>query len=468
MGHDHRAAPAAINYEYDDTTSVSVTTGHAADTVNVLATGVTTNLIGNGGRDTVNVGNAGSVQGILGTLSIENPPSFNTINVNDSADTTARTVTLSTFVNPNDSQHNSDPWGTITGLAPAAINYEYDDTTSVSVTTGHAADTVNVLATGVTTNLIGNGGRDTVNVGNAGSVQGILGTLSIENPPSFNTINVNDSADTTARTVTLSTFVNPNDSQHNSDPWGTITGLAPAAINYEYDDTTSVSVTTGHAADTVNVLATGVTTNLIGNGGRDTVNVGNAGSVQGILAAVNIENPPRFDTINVNDSADTTARTVTLSTFVNPNDSQHNSDPWGTITGLAPAAINYEYDDTTSVSVTTGHAADTVNVLATGVTTNLIGNGGRDTVNVGNAGSVQGILGTLSIENPPSFNTINVNDSADTTARTVTLSTFVNPNDSQHNSDPWGTITGLRPRRSTMSTTTPPAYPSPRATPPTR
>ena len=37
----------------------------------------------------------------------------------------------------------------------------------------------------------------------------------------------------------------------------------------------------------------------------DTVNVGNAGSVQGILAAVNIQNPPSFTTLNVNDSADT-------------------------------------------------------------------------------------------------------------------------------------------------------------------
>jgi hypothetical protein len=216
-----------------------VNTGSGSNTVNILNTSahIAINVIGSG-HDTVNVGNAGSVQGILAAVNIENPPSVNTINVNDSADTTARTVTLSTFVNPNDSQHNSDPWGRITGLAPAAINYEYDDTTSVSVTTGHAADTVNVLATGVTTTLSSGGGGDTINVGN-GSVQGILGTLNIENPPSFDTINIIDLFDATARRVTLSTFVNPNDSQHNSDPWGRITGLAPAAINFDYADTSS-------------------------------------------------------------------------------------------------------------------------------------------------------------------------------------------------------------------------------------
>jgi len=340
-----------------------VNTGSGSNTVNILNTSahIALNVIGSG-HDTVNVGNAGSVQGILADVNIENPPSFDTINVNDSADTTARTVTLSTFVNPNDSQHNSDPWGMITGLAPAAINYEYDDTTSVSVTTGHAADTVNVLATGVTTNLIGNGGRDTVNVGNAGSVQGILGTLSIENPPSFNTINVNDSADTTARTVTLSTFVNPNDSQHNSDPWGTITGLAPAAINYEYDDTTSVSVTTGHAADTVNVLATGVSTALSSGGGHDTVNVGNAGSVQSILGALNVQNPPSFDTINVNDSADLAFRSAVIDTFT----------PFNRIIGLAPATIEYKAADASSVTIFVGPFTHVTNNQTIGVPITVI------------------------------------------------------------------------------------------------
>ena len=125
---------------------MNITTGSAADTVNVLATGVTTN-ISDGGYDVVNVGNGGSVQGILGTLNLQNPPSFNTINVNDSADTTARTVTLSTY------SSGGANWGSITGLAPAAINYKYFDTSSVNITTGSAADTVNVLATGVTTNI---------------------------------------------------------------------------------------------------------------------------------------------------------------------------------------------------------------------------------------------------------------------------------------------------------------------------
>ena len=229
----------------------------------MLATGVPTSLSTGFGHDTVNVGNAGSVQGILGALTIQNPESFTTLNVNDSADTAARTVTLGTFVSGGAS------WGSITGLAPAAINYKYADTSSINITTGTGNDTVNVLATGnnvlpggLATSLSSGGGHDTINVGNAGSVQGILGTLSIQNPPNVDTVNVNDSADATARTVDFSTFA------LDGFLWDSITGLAPGAINYKDADTIAANVTTGTGNDTVNVLAIGVATNLSNSGGQ--------------------------------------------------------------------------------------------------------------------------------------------------------------------------------------------------------
>ena len=179
-----------------------------------------------------------------------------------------------------------------------------------------------------------------------------------------------------------------------------------------------MNVTTGSGNDTVEVFETGVPTNLSTSGGHDTIDVGNDDSVQGIRAALTIQNPPSLDTIIVNDAADTAARTATLSTFAS------GGANWGSITGLAPAAINYKYDDTTSVAIETGLGNDTVNVHATGVATTLISFGGHDTVNVGNAGSVQGILGALNIQNPPSLTTLNINDSADTMVRTARLSTF--------------------------------------------
>ena len=60
-----------------------------------------------------------------------------------------------------------------------------------------------------------------------------------------------------------------------------------------------MNITTGLGDDTVNVLATGVPTNLSSSGGHDTVNVGNAGSVQGVLEAVFIQNPLRSEIAGV-------------------------------------------------------------------------------------------------------------------------------------------------------------------------
>ena len=127
-----------------------------------------------------------------------------------------------------------------------------------------------------------------------------------------------------------------------------------------YNPPSPFVVNTGSGSNTVNILNTSadIAINEIGSG-TDTVNVGNGGSVQGILAAVNIQNPPSYNTINVNDSADTTARTVTLSTY---SSGGYN---WGSITGLAPAAINYKYSDTSSpVNISTFVGCVTWNVSA--------------------------------------------------------------------------------------------------------
>jgi hypothetical protein len=344
-------APAAIQYEYAGTDTATVQTGTGGATVYALATGVPVNLVGHSLNTTVNVGNAGSVQQILGQLTITDPPvgAFVTVNVDDSADTTGRTVSLNTF----------GGYGRLTGLAPGAILYKYEDTSSVTVRTGVGSLTaVYVLATDVPVSLIGYG-SNTVNVGNDGSIQAIHGLLTISGSPgSLATVNVDDSADPTGRTVSLD-MAGP--------VYGRITGLAQAAIQYEYADTSFVTVQTGIGGATVNVLATGVPVNLIGNSFNTTVNVGDAGSVQQILNPLTITNPPSYTTVNVDDSADGSTPTVTLDTVM------IGGANFGSITGLAPAAILYKYVDTNNVTINTGPGRATVNALTAVKPLNLIG-----------------------------------------------------------------------------------------------
>src|SRR5262249_2386927 len=140
-------------------------------------------------------------------------------------------------------------------------------------------------ATGVTTNIVGSG-LSTVNVGNAGSTQGIDHTLSIENQ-TFTYITVDDTADTTARTVTFSTLgTNTSDSEGNTDSWGRISGLSPGNIYYEYRDTPNVRIMGGSGGNTFAVQSTVTPIILNPGSGNSTVNVSNAGSVQGIAGAV--------------------------------------------------------------------------------------------------------------------------------------------------------------------------------------
>jgi hypothetical protein len=364
----------------------------------------------------------------------------------------APTVTLKTVTLAN----NNDLFGQIAGLAPAVIDYDYAHTNSITISTG-AGDTVEVQGTGTTTHLIGAGDPFTqpatrINIGNNGSVKAIQGTLNIENPDSFDFITVDDSADGNKlkQAIMLGTFM-----PASGGSWGYVSGLAPAHINYAYSDTKSITVLTGDAPNTIDVLATGVPTNLVepgikgnilGFGSPNTIAIGNAGSVQGIVGTLNVENPYSFNTITVDDSVDG-GQTALLSTLgTNPSDSEQNADPWGSISGLSLGNINYEYADTKSVTLMSG-TADTINVSGTGTTTNIVGTAllfglSGTTVNVGDGGTVQGIVGTLNIDNPLGFNVLTVDDSADSGGtRTATLGTFTNAHDS------WGYIGGLAPAR---------------------
>src|SRR5205814_8408576 len=95
---------------------------------------------------------------------------------------------------------------------------------------------------------------------------------------------------------------------------------------------------------------------LIGRGSNATANVGNAGRLTNIRAAVTITNPPSFTAVNVDDSADPDPRIVVLDT-ASVNGADHGRISFGGV------PILYKYADTASVSVRTGQNDDVVNVL---------------------------------------------------------------------------------------------------------
>jgi autotransporter-associated beta strand protein len=446
-----------VNYD-KQVQSVTLDSGKGGGTVQVDSTGVLTDLV-TGGKTTVTIGHMGRCQSIIGTLNIESGGmGQNTITVdNSNADAASIFAGLGKLAlgNPNDSEGNSDDWGQIFGLAPADINYEYDDTPTLTVYTGtrtNAQVHINDTAANSTTTIVtGPSTFTTLLVTQDGNAQTILGTLNLEGS---NIIGITDAADSTARTVTLKTI---GDLEGDGDTWGQIHGLASGDINYEYNDTGDITLYTGAGAGTiVNVKATNpdpfVNTN-IATFGTTTINVGNAGRIQDIGGTLNLEGT---NSITIDDSADPSNLQWFLTTLgINPNDAGMTGDLWGEVDYNGSTEINYEYNDTSSLTLATGGSGPGtgVEVLATnpndlGCQTNIVSHA-PTTVKVGDASisrDVQTIASTLNLENPTSVDTIIVDDSFDNTARTATLSVLEpNPADSEQNFDRYGQISGLAP-----------------------
>jgi hypothetical protein len=203
----------------------------SGDVISVLTTPASvsttvTSTIVTGITDTVNVGNAGSSQGILGSLSIQNPAGFTNLTLDDSADGTARTVSLAT--------------GFITGLTPGAITYVPTDLASLTINGGSGGNTFNVASTLATTlgTLPGTSAFTTVNGGKGNNVFTInasgLGALSL----------------------------NSFDGQGGNDSF-TVTGAVPIGV--------SLTLNAGTGNDTFNVGGLIGAATAIGGGGSDTV-----------------------------------------------------------------------------------------------------------------------------------------------------------------------------------------------------
>jgi hypothetical protein len=233
------------------------------------------------------------------------------------------------------------------------------------------------------------GARDDVdNLGDTfNRLQGIQGTVLLENEPSFSTVNINDQGDAAGRFVFLNSIQRTGDSSV-----GEVSGLGAADIQWDYADTSAVNLNLGPGDSTVNVLGTGVTTNVF-NSARAAIDVGNGGSVQGIQGALHLENEPSFDTVFINDQNDPVGRTATLATVTRPGDSS-----LGQLTGLAPAPMTWDYADTSRVTIFSGLGFNTFNIEGTGVATAILGGAGINRFRVSpTAHSLANIVGALTL-----------------------------------------------------------------------
>jgi hypothetical protein len=126
---------------------------------------------------------------------------------------------------------------------------------------GPGTTIVNVLGTGVPTNLFNNGAA-TINVGSGNRINGITGALILENEPSFDTVNINDQNDPVYQSAKLST-VSGKPYNFTGGQLSGLVGVAP--ITWDYSDTAQVTLNTGSAGATVTALGAGVPTFINGS-----------------------------------------------------------------------------------------------------------------------------------------------------------------------------------------------------------
>jgi hypothetical protein len=306
-------------------TATTISAERAA--VNLRGTSGPVAVVG-GGDDAVTIGSlapalGGTLAGVNGPVWVGNASGRTDLTVDDSGDGGRHpNVTLGA--------------GALQRLGPAEIDFAPPGLRSLTIWDGAGGDTYTVTGTGAgyTTTLY-TSGADRVNLVGGGTPQGFQGSLVIAGGGTGPVpLSVDDSRDTAPRTITL-------DSATLADgAYGRITGLGQTPILYRYSDTSAVTLQTGSGGAVVNVLATAVPVTLTGHGSNTTVNVGSAGSVQGIAGALTVSNSGGSTALNVDDSADPVGRRVAVTSSA--------------LTGLAPAGINYQPSSLSALNVATG------------------------------------------------------------------------------------------------------------------
>jgi hypothetical protein len=309
-------------------------TGLAADTVNVHATGVPTNLSSGGGADTINVGSpANSLDPILGIVTVNGQGANTTLNVNDSGTSSNQVYILVTtqFTRTPDVQPLGNPTQTINYFNIAHVN--------VYGGSGYGTWFVESTLAGTTTALYSGGGsihqpNEFLVNGPGDDLDGIHGPLALHAGGIYDYAIAYDYMNTVGHTYTLTSDKLQRD------------GIANITYDggFGYFELAAASNPSGHTpSNTIKVLGVGATAAIVVPGTGDTVTLGQNHSLAQILGEVDIQGPAKQVTID--DSGDTTSgQQVTFNT--------NTFAPY--ITGLTPSLIYYSLGTSSSLTVLGG------------------------------------------------------------------------------------------------------------------
>jgi hypothetical protein len=452
--------------------ATTVNAGTGSSNLNVQAVGGTVVFNAGTGSSTVNLGSlaplAGGTLNSIKSLVTVNGAGSVTMNVDDTGDITANTGTLT--------------GGTLTGFFGSGGSLAYNNVTTLNlnlgsggntltvsgsagvtnINSGTGADNITINASTGTLNLATGTGVDTVYVG--GVLSNIKGVLTITGSGD-DTLNVDNSGVGSAVVGALSSSVVSGLGLSNSGiQYAGLSALnvtlGAGADTFTINSTNAATVTTlnsGDGADTVVLVGNAGTTNINTQGGDDTiqvrsttgvttintgsgtntVNVGSlAGAVGGVVDQIQgalIVVGSGTDTLNVDDTGSVAGKAGVLTS--------------GTLTGLGMVAAGITYSGLAVLNLNLGSGNDTLTINSTSTaTTTVAGNGGNDifnirgitggttidtgagsnVINVGSlqpasGGVVSALVGRLTVVGAGASDTLNVDDTGDAGAATVTM-----------------------------------------------
>ncbi|MHB1426081.1 MAG: hypothetical protein ACYC3I_23200 [Gemmataceae bacterium] len=447
---------------------IYVFAGGGYNTINILGTpsGVPT-YVNSIGDDTVTVGNTassqgsnGSMAGIQGSVDVFGSGSI-VLNVDDSGDPNAQTVSM---------HDGTISYGSAASIFYTATSSSSGGVTSLSIYGGSGGNTYNVYSTSriyTSTWLDSGTGNETVNVyatngylddynpGGTTKIYVGLGNMTNINGPvnayaaGATLLYLNDSNDTTARTVTMgdgylyglggtgAIYWTPTSSATGGVYYLQIDGGSGGNTYNVYNTSDFLwwtQLNTGMGDDTVNVYATSGALNDDNTGGADSTYVG-LGNMTGINGPIYVYGAGTTFLV-LNDSNDTTGSNVTMGDGYLYGLGGSNSYIYWTPTsswwggGVSYLAVDggsggntFNVENTSNFGywtyLSTGTGNDTVNVYATTGTLFDYNPGGTDYTDLG-VGNMSGINGNVNVSGSGATNLI-LDDSNDTTGCTVSM-----------------------------------------------
>jgi hypothetical protein len=292
--------------------------GTGADTFNVRTANQNLTIEGGGGTDTVTVGNAKSMVGVVSKITVGNDKGKSTLALDDSETATADTVAVTSTAKQT----------TVAGLSAGSVVFDNGEVSMLTVSAGSGDDAFTYEATtsDLTATIRGGGGKDSFAVDTSG---GTNSTLALEGEGGNDAFAVNAVPGDSFRVVIkggegtdLVTAAPPEDGTpvvtHTSAETGAAV-LAAESFRVEFEKVEGVSLTGPLATVTVNLPSAKNEGVVLGDdgGAADADGVAEVGVslLSGPFTGTEFANPTTALVVNLGNGGDTITMALMDGTF---------------------------------------------------------------------------------------------------------------------------------------------------------